>query len=327
MGRRSLTTAGAVVALVLFTCRQAPAQVTWTIDNTTNIGGNAVTTVKGSPTVVSTPFGNGLQFDGNDGIIVNADPVAGAANFTIEMLFRPDPIVNASSSTPRVLFVQSFPSPPDHRAALEARIETNNSQWHIDTFLQSQAAGQGNPSVTSSRTLEEISKQHPLGQWYNYAMTYDGAMLKAYLNGQLESSGPLTVQGMAPGRTSLGMRINQINHFEGVIAKVRFTTSVVNPADFMSAVIPGDYDRDGAVNAADYDTWKAAFGTNVATPGDGADGNIDGVVDAADYAVWRDLAPSGSAASLSLTVPEPSSIGILVAAVAGLAGIRRRAAR
>ncbi len=93
-----------LVCLMLFTCgcllgaRVARAQVTWDIDNTTNIGGHAVTTVVGSPTVVSTPFGNGLQFDG---IIVNANPIAGAASFTIEMLFRPDPIVNSSSNQPR----------------------------------------------------------------------------------------------------------------------------------------------------------------------------------------------------------------------------------
>src|SRR5262245_63120981 len=90
------------------------AQVTWNIDNTTNIGGNAVTTVVGSPTVVSTPFGNGLKFDGNDGIVVDTDPVAGAANFTVEMLFRPDPIVLMSSNQPRVLHLQTFPNPPDH---------------------------------------------------------------------------------------------------------------------------------------------------------------------------------------------------------------------
>ena len=49
--------------------------------------------------------------------------------------------------------------------------------------------------------------------------------------------------------------------------------------------VAGDYNQDGMVNQADYQTWRAAFGTaNVA-----ADGNGDGVVDAADYVVWRRL--------------------------------------
>ncbi|MEN0109607.1 MAG: hypothetical protein AAF805_02680 [Planctomycetota bacterium] len=52
---------------------------------------------------------------------------------------------------------------------------------------------------------------------------------------------------------------------------------------------PGDYDRDGDVDADDYTVWSMAFGeTGV---GLGADGNGDGVVDAADYVVWRDNAP------------------------------------
>jgi serpin B len=49
---------------------------------------------------------------------------------------------------------------------------------------------------------------------------------------------------------------------------------------------PGDYNRDGAVDDADYDVWRAAYGaTGVGLP---ADGNGDGVVNAADYTVWRD---------------------------------------
>ncbi|MEM9187317.1 MAG: LamG-like jellyroll fold domain-containing protein, partial [Planctomycetota bacterium] len=52
--------------------------------------------------------------------------------------------------------------------------------------------------------------------------------------------------------------------------------------------LAGDYNGDNAVNAADYTVWLDAFGTNVASPGDGADGNGDGVVNAADYTVWRD---------------------------------------
>ena len=48
--------------------------------------------------------------------------------------------------------------------------------------------------------------------------------------------------------------------------------------------LPGDYNGDGVVNAQDYDTWVAVYGTSDS----GADGNGDGVVDAADFTVWRD---------------------------------------
>ena len=118
---------------------------------------------------------------------------------------------------------------------------------------------------------------------------------------------------MAVGQTSLGMRHNQVNFFEGVIAKVRFTPSVVNPADFMSAYAPGDYDKNGAIDGADYDKWKADFGTTVASLGDGADGNRDGEVNTADYTVWRDNLPAGAGAASvpGESVPEPATIRLV----------------
>ena len=52
--------------------------------------------------------------------------------------------------------------------------------------------------------------------------------------------------------------------------------------------IPGDYDGNGTVQEADFQQWRAVFGTTVQIPGSGADGNVNGKVDAADYTVWRD---------------------------------------
>jgi hypothetical protein len=306
-------TIGVVLAMAILVHRASNstfAQVTWNVDNTANIGGHAVTTVIGSPTVVSTPFGNGLKFDGNDGVIVDANPIAGATTFTIEMLFRPDPIVNLSSNVPRILHVQSS-IPPDHRATLEGRIV--NGQWYLDAFLRSQRPGQANASVVNSLTLIDATKLHPLGQWYNFTMTYDGEQLRAYLNGQLELAGPLAVLATASGQVSLGMRHNQVNFFEGVIANVRFTPSIVNSADFLSAYAAGDYDRDGAIDADDYDKWKSDFGSAVANLGDGADGNRNGTIDAADYTVWCDAFPAGAAdAAWGAGVPEPTTLLLLI---------------
>ncbi|MEM8864125.1 MAG: choice-of-anchor Q domain-containing protein, partial [Planctomycetota bacterium] len=49
---------------------------------------------------------------------------------------------------------------------------------------------------------------------------------------------------------------------------------------------PGDYNRDGVVNAADYTVWRDTLGANVA-PLTGADGDGDGQVTVDDYNVWR----------------------------------------
>jgi hypothetical protein len=51
-------------------------------------------------------------------------------------------------------------------------------------------------------------------------------------------------------------------------------------------LLPGDYARDGVVDAADYTAWRDSLGT-MPSPGTGADGNGDGVVDERDYTVWK----------------------------------------
>ena len=73
--------------------------------------------------------------------------------------------------------------------------------------------------------------------------------------------------------------------------------------------LAGDYNRDGAVDAADYVVWRRAFegGNNLA-----ADGSGNGVIDPADYEVWSanfGTTPS-SAADLHF-VPEPGTVALL----------------
>jgi hypothetical protein len=52
-----------------------------------------------------------------------------------------------------------------------------------------------------------------------------------------------------------------------------------------AGLLPGDYNIDGIVDAADYTSWRDQLGWSV-TPGTGADGNGDGRVDQQDYEVW-----------------------------------------
>ncbi|TWU00574.1 Rhamnogalacturonan endolyase YesW precursor [Botrimarina colliarenosi] len=55
------------------------------------------------------------------------------------------------------------------------------------------------------------------------------------------------------------------------------------PPLFFGGELKGDYNRDGAVNAADYSVWRDSLGSEMNLA---ADGNHNGVVDAADHAVW-----------------------------------------
>ncbi|WP_425400169.1 hypothetical protein [Aeoliella sp.] len=76
--------------------------------------------------------------------------------------------------------------------------------------------------------------------------------------------------------------------------------------------LPGDYNRDGQVDQADYQIWKDSFG---AFGSQLADGNGDGAVNLADYTVWRNNLRSQVASSaelLSQSVPEPGTLELVV---------------
>ncbi len=84
---------------------------------------------------------------------------------------------------------------------------------------------------------------------------------------------------------------------------------VIDPANCQSCFgMAGDYDSNGTVNQADYNTWRAAFGTSQLS----ADGNGNSVVDAADYVIWRravsQLVRASNAGQFPVAIPEPAPI-------------------
>ena len=69
--------------------------------------------------------------------------------------------------------------------------------------------------------------------------------------------------------------------------------------------VAGDFNDDGAVDAADYTFWRNTFGQNV-TPGSGADGDYDGVVTALDYQIWK--AGFGYVVGMSGNAAKPTAL-------------------
>lgn len=80
--------------------------------------------------------------------------------------------------------------------------------------------------------------------------------------------------------------------------------------------LPGDYDGNGVVDAADLAWWGGSFGHDISFA---SDGNGDGKVNIADYAIWRDSIASPPESSHA--VPEPASI--LIAAIVFLSPLPR----
>jgi hypothetical protein len=103
----------------------------------------------------------------------------------------------------------------------------------------------------------------------------------------------------------------------------RFELSTIADAQLIP-VVPGDYNRNGAVDAADFVVWRKTFGQS----GIGliANGNGDSRVDADDYNIWRAHFGAASPGSLAAAgVPEPATWLILFVAL--LAGPIFHAAR
>ena len=98
----------------------------------------------------------------------------------------------------------------------------------------------------------------------------------------------------------------------------------------VSVALPGDYNDDGLVDAADYTVWRDTVGQE--GPGLAADGNHDEHVDEQDYALWKTNfgTTSGIAATAanSAAVPEPTSLLLAVGSISGVISLcRRRALR
>ena len=77
----------------------------------------------------------------------------------------------------------------------------------------------------------------------------------------------------------------------------------------LTVVLPGDYNHNGVVDAADYTVWRDSLGKSGI--GLAADGNQNGMIDPGDYDVWKmnfGQSSAGSGTGNSAAVPEPASL-------------------
>jgi hypothetical protein len=166
--------------------------------------------------------------------------------------------------------------------------------------------------------------------------TYDRLSVgrSAFLDGTLEVS---LLNGFAPSLgstfTILTAGTSVVGTFDTMSLPAGYLWSVTyNANNVVLAVtgfgLAGDYNDDGIVNAADYSVWRnslGAVGSNLP-----ADGNGNGSVDAGDYAIWKthfgESLGSGSGGNSS-TVPEPSSLMLVLLALSAWVTSRRRQPR
>jgi hypothetical protein len=192
--------------------------VVWKIDNFKKIGGHEVR-VAGDPRVVDATAGKSVEFDGkDDALFLDVHPLAGAKQFTVEVIFRPDAEGPAEQ---RFFHMQENDS--ENRILFETRL-TPDGQWFLDTFIK---------DGERDYTLFAEKFKHPVGRWYHAAIVVDGAEMRHYVDGKQEMATKAAFQPQRAGKTSLGVRINNVFWFKGAIRTARFTRRVLEPKDFL----------------------------------------------------------------------------------------------
>jgi hypothetical protein len=130
--------------------------------------------------------------------------------------------------------------------------------------------------------------------------------------------------GLASGTYWLEVTVNPYGETpEGRVIESDYTN---NTTRILVDLLPGDYNDDGRVDAADYTVWRNTLGESVSILTTGADGDRDGNITAVDYQVWKDnfgqsLAAPGGA---GVAVPEPVSLTQALLTLAATCGLANR---
>ncbi|MBW8884630.1 MAG: LamG domain-containing protein [Planctomycetia bacterium] len=206
------------VCYATFATAQEPAPaVDWQFTNLEMVGEHKMTII-GSPRLIDTPNGKAAEFDGQSGLFLEINPLAGLKQFTAEVVFQP---YAAGAKEQRFLHFQEDGS--ENRLLFEIRL-TGDNRWFLDTFIKS---GDGNYTLFAEKS------PHALGSPYHAAVVMDGTTMRHYVNGLEEMATPIKFAPQKDGRTSIGVRINRVSWFNGAVRRVRITPRVLEPQQFL----------------------------------------------------------------------------------------------
>jgi acetyl esterase/lipase len=207
-GARRLAAAGCLLGLLAVHASGQAAPIVWTLDDPATVGGNRAERL-GSPRAVTIDGIRGIEFDGTrDGLLLDANPIAGLERFTIEVTLRPGA---GGPEEQRFLHIQETGS--EDRALLELRMGPDG-RWSLDTYLRD-----GDRQLT----LLDRGRLHDADRWHVVALVYDGRSMRHYVDGVFDGEGEVRFTPLGSGRTSIGVRQNRISWFKGTIGEVRVT--------------------------------------------------------------------------------------------------------
>jgi Concanavalin A-like lectin/glucanases superfamily len=193
----------------------------WKFDNVNRIGGHPVVML-GEPKVAEENGVKGLVFDGaKDGIFIPSIPIAGATEFTVEVLFFP---AEGGVPTARSGLVEERFFHVGDRKFSRMMFETRKNLkgvWWLDHFMVSS----GTPSIVAI----DPKLTHPTNQWYWVALRWDGTTMTSYINGIKEMEKKGKFGAFVEGQVSIGVRQTIEYWFKGGVREVRFHREAVSP--------------------------------------------------------------------------------------------------
>jgi hypothetical protein len=174
--------------------------------------------IRGEPRVVASPWGDAVAFDGRgDAIFLDHNPLAGRDRFTIEVVMRPH-----GGGPPEQRYLH-FGEPDGDRVLLETRV-TPDRRWYHDSYVRSGEQG---------LALIDPTLLHPTDEWYHVALVFDRGWFATYLDGRLELEGSLEFEPLPEGRTSIGVRMNEVHWYRGEFQRIRITDRPLQPEEFI----------------------------------------------------------------------------------------------
>ncbi len=150
---------------------------------------------------------------------------------------------------------------------------------------KSDGTSSGTAIVSDPGTVQSGNEPTPLGNGNGslYFRANSGSTFTEFW--RTESTGSISVR-LAGNLPLLGpsevFRLGDRLFVSGVrpeVGRELYSMSIATPP-----ATPGDYNRNGVVDLADFEVWRKDFGSAINLA---ADGNNDGIIDAADYTYWR----------------------------------------
>ncbi|MFB6340796.1 LamG-like jellyroll fold domain-containing protein [Saccharicrinis sp. FJH62] len=197
---------------------------TFVLDNLNALNGYDIQ-VFGNPQIVETEIGKGTAFDGEgDGIYIFNNPIGSSQVFTIETIVKPNDVYPANAE-PRYFHIEDANN-SNRRITMELRLN-NNHEWYFDGFLRADANSLG---------LMEQGLTHLLNGWQHMAIIYNNGHFETYVNYKKELEADwdhLLLPFSDATKMSVGMRMNKVNYFNGIIQRIRITHAVLDSSEFM----------------------------------------------------------------------------------------------